>query len=254
MRRLEGKTILVAGSGGIGGGLARRYALEGARVVLGDIDVDGAKAVVDDIKRAGGTATATRLDGADEASVTAAVALARQSYGGIDGLHINFASFADGGSDAGVLEVPLETFDQSLRVNVRGYLLCTRAALPAILARGGGAIIYTSSAAAYLGEKTRVAYAMGKAASHALMRHVAAKYGPQGVRANCIAPGIIMHERFTAEAEMEIKDWAFEAAHIKSRLGRPDDIASMSALLMSDEGSFITGQIIGVDGGTTMRP
>ena len=253
MKRLEGKTILVAGGGGIGGELARRYTSEGAAVVLGDVDLDGAKATVEGIKRAGGQAIAIHLDGGDEASITAAVALACQNYGGLDGLHANYAGFFDGGPDTGVLDVSLEVFDRMFRVNARGYFLCTRAALPKILARGGGAILYTSSGAAYLGEATRVAYAMNKVALHALMRHVAVKYGPQGVRANCIAPGVIMHERWTAEVEREIKGWAIDAALVK-RLGRPADIAAMCVLLMSEEGSFVTGQIISVDGGTTLRP
>jgi NAD(P)-dependent dehydrogenase (short-subunit alcohol dehydrogenase family) len=252
MRRLESKIILVAGAGGIGGELARRYAGEGAAVVVGDIDLDGAHEVVADITRAGGTATATQLDGADPDSIAAAVALTTQHYGGLDGLHANFASFADTAIDVGVLDLPLAIYDETMRVNARGFFLCTRFALPAILARGGGAILYTSSAAAYIGEQTRVAYAMSKAAGHALMRHVAAKYGPSGVRANCIAPGLIMHDRWDAKMIEAVKGWVDTHGFIR-RAGRPTDIASVSSLLMSDEGSFITGQIINVDGGSTLR-
>lgn len=167
-------------------------------------------------------------------------------------MHANFASFADSADEVGVLELALEIYDETMRVNTRGFFLCTRAALPAILARGGGAIIYTSSAAAYLGEQTRVAYAMSKAAGHALMRHVAAKYGPAGVRANSVAPGLIMHDRWDPKMIEAVKNWTDSHGHIK-RSGGPGDIASVSALLMSDEGSFITGQIINVDGGSTMR-
>ncbi|CAN7626948.1 SDR family oxidoreductase [Phenylobacterium sp. LjRoot225] len=254
MKRLDGKSILVAGGGGIGAELARRYAQEGAGVLLGDLDLDGARAVAGDIERAGGRARAIRLDGADEDSVAAAVALACETYGGLDGLHANFATFVDGGFDTGVLELPLADYDETMRVNARGYLLCTRHALPAIIARGGGSIVYTSSLAADAGEPCRVAYAMSKAAVHALMRHVAARYGRDGVRANCIAPGVTLHERVKSAVGPEFMEWALGIAHIKSRTGRPDDIASVGALLLSDEGSFITGQIISVDGGATMRP
>lgn len=252
MGRLESKSILVAGGGGIGGELARRYASEGAAVTLGDVDLDGARAVAEQIARAGGKCVATRLDGTDEDSIAAAVALANQNYGCLDGLHANFASFADTGNDVGVLELPISTYDETMRVNARGFFLCTRLALPAILARGGGAILYTSSAAAYVGEQTRVAYAMSKAAGHALMRHVAAKYGPAGVRANCIAPGLIMHDRWDPKMVEALKGWVDTHGFIR-RAGRPADIASVSSLLMSDEGSFITGQIINVDGGSTLR-
>jgi NAD(P)-dependent dehydrogenase (short-subunit alcohol dehydrogenase family) len=250
MQRLDGKVILVAGGGGIGDELARRYASEGAHVVLGDIASDRAEAAAEDIRRVGGEATATHLDGADEQSIAAAVALACEKYGGLDGLHANFASFSALQHDTDVLDVSLEVFDETIRVDLRGYFLCTRLALPAILARGGGAILYTSSGGAYVGFPRRVAYGMSKSGVHSLMRHVSGRYGAQGVRANCIAPGIIMHDRWP---EWSSQTPAENIGHIKSRFGRPDDIASISTLLMSEEGSFITAQVISVDGGLTMR-
>lgn len=253
MRRLEGKAILVAGGGGIGGGLALRYAREGASVVLGDRDPDPAQALVEEIVAAGGRAVATRLDGSDEASIAAAVGLACDRFGGLDGLHANFASFADAGQDTGILELPIEAFDETIHVNLRGYYLCTKVALPAMIARGGGSILYTTSPAAYQGEPTRVAYAISKAGGHALMRHVASRYAANGIRANSICPGSIIHERLEQELSDEMKQWVLSLALIQSRLGRPEDIAAMGALLMSDEGSYITGQVIAVDGGVTMR-
>lgn len=253
MRRLEGKTILVVGGGGIGGGLARRFAAEGANVVLGDIALEPASVLVDEIVAAGGSAVATHIDGADEQSTAAAVALTCDKFGGLDGMHANFATFVDGGQDVGVRELPLADFDETIRINLRGYYLCTRAALPAILKRGGGSIVYTSSPAASKGEPTRVAYAISKAGIQALMRHVASRYGAKGIRANCISPGSTIHERLERELDDEMKKWLYSLAVIKSRLGRPEDIAAMSALLMSDEGSYITGQVISVDGGVTMR-
>jgi NAD(P)-dependent dehydrogenase (short-subunit alcohol dehydrogenase family) len=254
MRRLERKTILVAGGGGIGGGLARRFAAEGANVVLGDIDPEPASVLVKEIAATGGNAIATRIDGTDEQSLAAAVALACNKFGGLDGMHANFATFVDGGQNVGVLELPLADFDETVRVNLRGYYLCTRAALPSILERGGGSIVYTSSPAASKGEPTRVAYAISKAGIQALMRHVASRYGAKGIRANCISPGSTLHERLERELDDEMKKWLYSLAVIKSRLGRPEDIAAISALLMSDEGSYITGQVISVDGGVTMRP
>jgi NAD(P)-dependent dehydrogenase (short-subunit alcohol dehydrogenase family) len=93
---------------------------------------------------------------------------------------------------------------------------------------------------------------MSKLACHALMRHVASKFGAAGVRANCVSPGITMHSMWEHLGE-EFKTWAMCLGPLKKRLGRPQDIAAMSALLMSDEGSFVTGQVICVDGGITMR-
>jgi len=253
MDRLKGKTILVAGGGGIGGGLARRFAAEGAHVVLGDVALDSAESVVRDIVAAGGSAIATRLDGADEASAKEAVALACEKFGGLDGMHANFANFIEQDDSVGILELPMADFDETMRVNLRGYLVCTRAAVPALLERGGGSVIYTSSPAACKGEPVRLAYAVAKAGVEAIMRHVANRYGAQNIRANCIAPGSTLHERLENELDAATKEWLLGLAIIKSRLGRPEDIAAMAALLMADEGSYITGQVIGVDGGVVMR-
>lgn len=252
MRRLAGKTILVAGSGGIGSELCRRYAREGANLVIGDLNLETADSVTGEIRREGGEAIAVHLDGADEASIVAVVAAARERFGGLDGLHVNFATFADEGrNDEDVLDLPLEAFDKTMRVDVRGYFLCTRIALPAIVARGGGAVLYTGSGGAYMGEPTRVAYAMSKIACHALMRHVARKFGPAGVRANCVSPGVTPHAKWE-HLGAEFTEWA-QSLGVLKRLGSPRDIAAMSALLMSEEGSYVTGQVICVDGGLTMR-
>jgi len=253
MERLDGKVILVAGAGGIGSGLAHRYAAEGARVVIGDVNLPASQEAVEAVLKAGGEATAVLLDGTDEQSVAAAVATCVSKYGGLDGLHANFAYFGDTNPELGILELPLTIFDETQRVNSRGFYLCTRAALPAMLERGGGSIIYTSSVAAYMAGASQVAYAMSKAAGQALMRHVASRYGPMGVRANSLAPAMTLHARLEKELPTEFIEWAKGNASIKSRVGRPDDIAAMGALLMSDEGSYITGQVICIDGGTTMR-
>jgi NAD(P)-dependent dehydrogenase (short-subunit alcohol dehydrogenase family) len=250
--RLKGKVIIVAGAGGIGNELARRYAKEGAAVVLGDIDVTTAKAVADDIGRAGGSAVGVELNGADDSAIAAAVDLAVSRFGGLDGFHANFACFRDGVGDLDILKVPLDVYDEMMRVNARGFALCTRRALPAMLARGRGCMLYTSSGAAYMAETVRVAYAMSKEAAHALMRHVANRWGPEGIRANVIAPGVISHPRFEQVMPPEVKV-AMKSRIPVGRLGEATDIAAMAALLMSDEGSFITGQVISIDGGVSMR-
>jgi NAD(P)-dependent dehydrogenase (short-subunit alcohol dehydrogenase family) len=254
MRRLEGKVILVAGAGAIGAELARRYAAEKACVVLGDVDVTRARDAAAEIARAGGRIIAVKLDGTDESSIAAAVSQCRESCGGLDGLHANFAMFEDVETDIGVMELDLETFDRVMQVNVRGFLLCTRHALPEMIARGGGAILYTGSIAAYTGGPRRVAYAMSKSAILALMRHVASRYGSHGIRANVIVPGFIMRADQEDVFRPEVIQRAKDSALLKSRIGDPADVAALSAMLMSDEGSFITGQSIAVDGGVTLRP
>ena len=248
--RLTGKVIVVAGAGGIGDELARRYAGEGASVVLGDIDGERAKDVAADI---GAAAIGTHLDGGDEGSIKAAVDLAIASFGGLDGFHANYATFPAGERDTDLLGMPMEVWDEVMRVNSRGFLLCTRHALPHMIARGGGSMVYTSSGAAYQGEVVRLAYAMSKVSLHALMRHVARAFGPQGIRANVISPGVIAHGRFYELVPEDVVQGFYETTLFKNRLGEPRDIAAMGALLMADEGSFITGQVLNVDGGSLMR-
>ncbi len=251
---LAGKTILVAGAGGIGNGLAVRYAAEGANVVLGDLEIATAQEAVDEIVKAGGKAIATVMDGADEQSIGNVVKLCVDQFGGIDGLHANFAYMLDADPRTGILELPLEIYDETMRVNARGFYLCSKAVLPLMVERGGGSIVYTSSAAGVVGSPALVAYSMSKSAGHALMRHVAHRFGPQGIRANVLAPAMTIHSRIENLVSPETIEYARSAAAIKTRVGRPDDLAAMGALLLSDDGSYITGQVICIDGGTTMRP
>ena len=251
--RLKGKVIVVAGAGGIGDELARRYASEGAAVLIGDIDAEHAQAVAAYISELGHTAFGLGLDGSDDESVGRAVETAVSRFGGLDGFHANFATFMPG-DDNDVLGLSLDDYDKVMAVNARGFVLCTRHALPPMLARGGGSIVYTTSGAAYIGEPTRLAYAMSKSAVHALVRHVARRFGPDGIRANAIAPGVIAHPRLEALLPPEARKGFQEATALKTRLGTSGDIAAMGALLMADEGAYITGQVIGVDGGNLMRP
>jgi NAD(P)-dependent dehydrogenase (short-subunit alcohol dehydrogenase family) len=250
--RLAGKIIIVAGAGGIGSGLAKRYASEGASVIIGDIELAAAKAAAEEITGSGGSAVATQLDGADDESIRSVVARTVADFGGLDGFHANFASFRDGASGADLLSLPMEVFDEVMRVNMRGFVLCTRHALPPMIARGGGAILYTSSGAAFMGQPVRVAYAMSKLAIHGLMRNVASRYGQAGIRANALTPGMVTHPRFEETVSPDYAQATIDKTPM-GRLGRPADVAAMAALLMSDEGSFITGQVISVDGGKTMR-
>jgi NAD(P)-dependent dehydrogenase (short-subunit alcohol dehydrogenase family) len=253
MRRLEGRALVVAGAGGIGTEVARRFAAEGAAVLLGDVDLASAEAGAHVIEGEGGRVLATRPDGSDEQSIGAAVTMASREFGGLDGFHANFASFADGTGGEDVLTLPMAVYDEMMDVNARGYFLCTRHAVPAMLERGGGAMLYTSSGAAYAGEPVRVSYAMSKAAVHALARHVAKRFGGQNIRANVIAPGLIAHAKFKAILTKDMTDQLRRNTPLQSRLGEPEDIAAMAALLMSDEGGYITGQVINVDGGAVMR-
>ena len=253
MRGLKGKVHIVAGGGsGIGAATAQRLADEGSSVVIGDLDATHARAVADDITSRGGAAIGAAFDLRDERSIVRLITAATETFGGLDGLHINAADLEAVVSDTDVSDVPLEIFDRTLQVNLRGHFLCTRHALPALLHRGGGSIVYTSSGAAFMGEPLRVAYAISKNGLHALVRHVATRWGKQGIRANAVAPGLVMTDavrRSMTAAQIE----EVLAITRSQRLGEPADIAAAVAFLCSDDGAWINGQVLGVDGGVTMR-
>ena len=250
MRGLKDKVGIVAGGGrGIGAATATRLAEEGARVVIGDIRGDWAEETAEKIRQNGGTAIGTALDICNEDSVQALVDTAVENYGRLDFFHANAAGGTQGDIEA--INVPLEVFDRSIELNLKSYLICTQKALPELL-KQGGAMIYTSSGAAYGGAAFQVAYPIAKNGVHALMRHVAARYGKQGVRANVVAPGLVLTEAVKEHLTQEYVDAGLERA-VCPRLGKPDDIAAMVAFLASDDSEWISGQVFSVNGGMAMR-
>jgi NAD(P)-dependent dehydrogenase (short-subunit alcohol dehydrogenase family) len=247
---LEGKVIAIAGgAGGIGSGLSRRYAEEGAKLLIGDLDAAAASKLATEIDASGNRVIAAALDGANDASVAAFMGLAKSKFGKLDGLHVNFVDATDRKKNYDVLDIPLDLFEQLMYTNPRGYLLCSRHAIPLMIENGGGSIIYTSSIDATRPTASGPAYGMGKAALHALMRHVAVRFGGQNVRANCITPGIIAHERLTRSDYI----YRLRDEGLLKTFGKPSDIAALGALLLSDDGAYITGQVISVDGGLSPR-
>lgn len=251
MRGLSGKAVAIAGGGrGIGAATARRLASEGALVVVGDLQAEWASATAAAIREAGGQAIGLGVDGTSPDSVAAFVAATLAEFGRLDGFHVNLAGGTVGDVDA--LDCPLDVFDRGLAINLKSHLICTQAALPVMIERGGGAMIYTSSGAASAGSAWQVAYPMAKNGIHALVRHVAQRWGKQGIRANGVAPGLVLTEAVREHMTEEQVNGARK--HVPStRLGHPDDIAAMVALLASDDGIWINGQIIHVNGGAQMR-
>jgi len=197
VRGLDGKVVVMAGgAGGIGSATSIRLAEEGAGVVVADLDLADAERVVTRIREAGGQALAVELDISDEESVVAMFDVARRAFGGFDGVHVNAADLSRKlGPDTDVVDIDLPVLDHTLAVNLRGHFLVTRHAVPMLLERGGGALVYTSSAASFGGEPTRVAYAISKAGINTIVRHVASRWGKEGIRANAVAPGFVVTER-----------------------------------------------------------
>jgi NAD(P)-dependent dehydrogenase (short-subunit alcohol dehydrogenase family) len=251
MRGLSGKVGIVAGGGrGIGAATARRLAEEGAHVVIGDLMGDWAREVAEDIVSNGGEAVGCDLDGTSAESQAAIVAKAVEAFGGLDFYHSNLAGGTEGDVDA--LNCPVEVLEKSFAINTKSHFLATQAALPKIIERGGGAMIYTSSGAASGGAAWQVAYPMTKNAIHALARHVASKFGKQGIRANVICPGLVLTEAVKQHLTDEYVERGLKAIP-HTRLGDPRDIAAAVTFLASDDGAWVNGQVWHVNGGAQMR-
>lgn len=250
MRLADKAIFLIGGASGIGAGTAERLVGEGARVMIGDIALDRAQLLAD---RLGEKAAAVAIDIADEASVNAAMEQAVAWLGRLDGVHVNAADLRVIFEDSNALDVDLAVFDRTINVNLKGHLLCTRAALPHLLAAGGGSIVYTSSGACMSGEPERPSYAASKSGLNALMRHVASRWGKDGITANCIAPGFVMTPEMIAGGQVDPAWIAQCVAETRStRVGNAGDIAGVAAMLLSEDGRWINGQTIHVNGGALL--
>lgn len=251
--RLEGKVALVTGAGsGMGAASARVLGAQGASVAVTDINVTSAVAVADEITAAGGRAMPVRLDVSDEAEWESAVKDIAAELGPIGVLHGNAAMTAPSfmARDLGLLDFDLGLWDTTMAINLRGNVLGCRAVLPGMIAAGRGSIILTTSIASVLPGPARTAYAVSKAGVNALVRSVAAVYGRAGIRCNGVAPGFIATEATLGVAPEERLSQIANAT-AAGRLGRPEEIAAVVAFLACDESSYMTGQIVMVDGGAT---
>jgi NAD(P)-dependent dehydrogenase (short-subunit alcohol dehydrogenase family) len=243
-----GRVAIITGSGaGVGRATAKRFAAEGASVVVADISTADAEATVEMIRASGGTAEAVTADVSDEPSVVAMVAAATRRFGRLDVLHNNAALM--GLADGDLVDLDVQVWDQKMAVNVRGVMLGCKHAVPHLRAAGGGAIVNTASISGLIGTDENAAYGSSKAAVVQLTRTVATMYGKDGIRCNAVAPGLIMTPR-NQEVMSEDRLVAYAAERLLPWAAEPDDIAAVVAWLASDQARCITGQTIVVDNGT----
>ncbi|NLD51203.1 MAG: glucose 1-dehydrogenase [Clostridiaceae bacterium] len=262
--RLKDKVCIITGSGnGMGKAAALLFAREGAKVVVADFNENAGRQTVDEIKKEGLIAEFVRVDVSKEDEVKAMVKFAVDTFGKLDVLFNNAGISSRPIGDSGkIATVPEEAFDQQIAVNLKGVFLGCKHAIPEMLKNGKGSIINTSSTAGIIGGQGigpfgaknptpgPAAYSAAKGGIIPMSKSIGIAYGENNIRCNVIVPGPVETDLMKPLHldQKEIRD-SYEAAIPLRRLGEPEDIAKAAIFLASDESSWITGQVLAVDGG-----
>lgn len=252
--RLKGKVSIITGAGGgMGRVAALRFAAEGSRVLVADVQAEAAEETARQINAQGGDAVPVRADVSDEEDARAMVETARRRYGRIDVLYNNAGVMPE--ADHSVLDTPVEVWDQVMAVNVRGVYLACKHAIPVMLENRSGSIINISSFVSLLGcSVPQDAYTASKGAVVSLTRSLAVQFGPQGIRSNAILPGPV-------ETPL-LMDWLVRDEKAKSirlarnptgRFGKPDEVVALAVYLASDESAWTNGASLVIDGGISVN-
>ena len=242
---LEGKVAIVTGAArGIGLSIAGRFAREGARVVIDDVDDTRGEQAAADLAADGGQAIYVHANVADQREVATLVQQAEERYGPVDILVNNALAPAR--------HVLGNDWDPVIDICLKGPWLCMQAVLPGMIARGGGSIVNISSVNALAGFGGEHVYTAAKAGLLGMSRSMAVRYGPRGVRINVICPGTVVTEAWTPMLERDPGiHTQLTALYPMGRLGRPDDIAGAALYLAGPDAAWTTGSVLVVDGGVT---
>ena len=249
--RLKNKTAIVTGAGaGIGRGIAERFGREGASVVVAEIDAASGDGVARSIRDSGGDAVFIQTDVSDETQVKSVVKSALDRFGKIDVL-CNNAAVLLYREEARAHELTNDAWDRTMAVNLRGYWLCSKYVIPAMLQQGSGSIIHVASPTGLFGFTRLTAYSTSKGGVLGLMRAMAADYAPDHIRVNAIVPGTIdtpMNALELADPKNRVRYAEMAPAR---RLGTPEDLAGIAVFLASEDSRYCVGGIFTVDGGLT---
>ena len=252
---LSGRPTIISGAGsGISRATTLRFAEEGARVLVLELDHENGQSVVNEIEQMGGTAAFYQLDVSNWKQVEDVFGDIDAKYSNIDVLYNNAAVFW-GEKDAAIDELDVEVLEQIIKINLFGTMYCSKAVIPLLKKRQGGSIIHTSSSCGIIGVPNCDAYSASKGGIISLTRSMAVEYGPDGIRTNCIAPAAI-HTPMIYESDLN-KDTFDEQEFLSKgtplrKWGRSEDISNIALFLASDESSYMNGAILVADGGITI--
>lgn len=246
---LAGRVAMVTGgSRGIGAATAERLAAHGALVGVGGRDLAAIERVVARIRTNGGQAISASADTTDADALARAQVAVTNQFGPVELL----AAFAGGnGRPRPTEEIGTEEWRHVIDTNLTSTFLTIRAALPAMLHAGRGAIVTMSSAAGRQPSQAAAAYAAAKAGVSMLTKHLAAEMGPRGIRVNCVAPAAILNEKMAANMTDQQHN-ALSATIPLGRIGQPDDVAGAAVFLLSEDASWLTGLTLDISGGRTI--
>jgi NAD(P)-dependent dehydrogenase (short-subunit alcohol dehydrogenase family) len=244
--------IVTGAAGGIGGATSLALAARGATVLAVDVDEIGAERSASAVVAAGGTAAAVRADVTDPDAVAAYVEECERRYGGVDAF---FNNAAYEGAIAGIPDYPLEEYERTMAVNVRGVFLGLKHVIPAMQRRGGGSIVNVSSQAGLRGVPNLCAYSASKHAVIGLTRGAALEVAPD-IRVNCVCPGPT-DTRMMRDIEAVVRGQGGDPSTFVERIpagryGRPEEIAELVAWVLLDAPPFLTGAVLPIDGGMTV--
>jgi dehydrogenase/reductase SDR family member 4 len=251
MFRFDGQVALITGaSRGIGRAIALAYARQGAKLALCARTREACEPVVAEIEQAGGTAFAMAANVSDRAQLEALVSATIERYGRLDVVISNAAANPAYGPMSAVDDA---VFDKIMTTNVKSNFWLANLTCPLLATQGGGAFVIVSSVSGLAGSKMIGVYATSKAADFQLARNLAVEWGGKGIRANCIAPGLVKTDFARAIWDNPKALGFYEQITPIGRIGEPDDIAGLAVFLGSREAAFITGQTFVADGGLSVR-